>query len=444
MADRILEQEDLNIKRKSVMRSLQRLREDPPDISGSGRKGDTYRITDDEYEFNFDGHEFDIPKDQIASACAWYVEPNGLSRRQVCAKLWSYYSRDIDEEYLTRIFKCLKITKSSNGLAPHIIAEYSEEEVADFYMKIRKDKIDEKLSADDQWRLLYENERKKSLALNDFLNTFAEALESSDVPNFNWQMDSSREESDMVIVLSDWHVGMKHVGFNKDIYRSRIGALCQEIVDAFPKNVKRTHVLCLGDMLDGPLSNMRPEQHREQDIYHEKQVLWAARGIEQVIRTVDQLSKEVIGYGIGGNHGRVTPSYKEDPTRFADKMCYVLAEEMVDDLNISWTNWDGVLGTFLIRGTQILFMHGDRGTKSIKDLVWANRDPAASQFVVVKGHKHTPKGEEVKKDIWFFQNGCICGTDEYSSSHGHGGIPAQIMFEVRDSGPRLPYLLPVG
>ncbi len=447
IADLIIEQENINIKRKSVLRGLQRVRNSSPKIVGSGYKGDSYEIGVHEYEFNFGGVEFDIPKDQIAAACAWYVDPNGLTLSQVANKLWTFYKRDVDENFLKRILKCLGITKSSNGLAPHIVSEWDDEQVSEFFLKMRREKVEQKITEDTQYKALYEDERRKTLNAEKFLRRIRSEIQTGDLPEWDFPKDLPISmDRDLVLILSDWHVGQKSGAYNKDVYQERVENLCSQIAGYFMTSIKpvnNLHVLILGDMLDGPMSNMRPEQALEQDLYHEQQVLYASRGIARVIDVASsKINGNVTVEAIGGNHGRVGPSRKDDPTRFGDKMSYVLAEEM-SQTEAEWKLHSGVVGSFMCRSTQILFLHGDRGSGKPKDLVWANRNDQAKKFVVCSGHLHAVKAEEVDRDIYAFRGGCLCGTDDHAASLGYGNRAAQVMFEVYDDGPRMPIYLPV-
>jgi len=445
IADLILEQLDLNIKRKSILRGLQRSRS--PKIVGSGKRGDSYQINEDEYEFKFGDYSFDVPKEHIAAACAWYVEPNGLTTIQVCQKLWAYFKRDIDEDFLSRIFRCLKINKSSNGLAPHILSEWDEEEVSEFFLKVKREKVASKLDDNTQYKQLYEEELKKSLDLEEFLIEIRGLIPEYDKPLIEYPKPTDTAlDHDVVIILSDWHVGMKSKNFNKSIYARRLATLCAQIQYEFNTSLKKIrdiHILILGDMVDGPLANMRPEQAMAQDCHHEKQIILAARGIADVIDYVTPIAQgKVFMHGVGGNHGRFGEDRRDDPTRLADKMVYILAQEFALKTP-EWVVHSNVVGDFMCRSTQVLFLHGDRGAKKTKDLVWAHRRDNAKKFVVCSGHFHTVKAEEAEKDIYTFRGGCLCGTDEYASSLGYGCRPAQMMFRVYDDGPRLPLYLPV-
>lgn len=446
LADIIVENEDPDIKRDSVMRSLQRHRDNGPSLVGRGKRGDSYRVSEDQYIFTFKDHTFDIPREQIAAACAWYVNPNGLTTREVCQRLWSLYKRQIDEDYMSRVFRCLSITKSSSGMAPHIVAEWDEEEVTEFFLKMRRDKIIDGLDEDEQYEKLYQEELKKTLRVSRFLSSIKEHLQEPEVPEFNVQR-GAEPEADIGLVLTDWHVGQKHAGFDKDIYIDRIDQLADEIkfrLESYPGAIGGGQVFMLGDMLDGPLANMRPEQGLDQDLHHEEQVIYASKGMAKLIAAFDDLiDGDVKVQGLGGNHGRVGPNRNDDPTRFGDKMSYVLAKEMLSNRNIEWNIVSGMLGQSRCRNTQILYMHGDRGTGNAKDLIWANRDPDAQSFLVLAGHYHTMEAKQIAKDMYFFRSPAICGQDDYTAANGYDSTGGQLLFEVRDSGPLMPMLLPV-
>lgn len=459
IADIIMKEEAENIdaKRKSIMRRLQEARKkNRIDLIGTGNRGDSYHIDGDQYVFNFDGYVFDIPKNEVAALFRWYPDPWGNTQQELLTKMRNYFGRDLSPDFLSRVLKCLNLTKKSNPLAPHIIDEWNEEEIADYYLQIKSEKIEFNCEIDEseQWQKLYKREVQKNIDMRNLVNSVAKRITNDDLPVFyNPAPRNEREESaSMNLVLSDWHVG-KHIDlprnkFNKEVFRERTMRLVEEIrsnLSCNTRQIDEANIIILGDMLDGPMGTMHADQMLGQDLHHVDQVVWGARGLSVVIDAFYEMcgTEHVNIHSVGGNHGRVTASRDDDPTRFADQVMYAMANEMCRSRNINWVRHEDVFGSFITKNTQVFLSHGERTTKNMKDFVLINRDESVQDYVFCSGHYHYVAMEEVASHLMRIQGGCMCGVDGYAARNGVGSRAAQLMFEVRASGPRPIIYLPV-
>lgn len=442
LANLILAQEKLSVEKSTVKRAIRRYR-NKLDITGSGRRGDNYTLEDGQYIFDFDGYVWDMPLEEVAAICRWYPDPHGLTKDEVCTRLRNFFERDITPDFLDRVLRCIGLTKKSNPLAPHILDEWDEEQISDYYLQIKREKVELANVGKEasQWKKLYEEQVKLDLQTEAFLSRLAESVQN-DPPEFQKRkIDSSLESTSVVLMLSDWHVG-KTVNlptnkFNKDIFQDRIALLIQEIEEHFRSNTRpidEFHVVILGDMVDGPMGNMHDGQWVGQDLHHTEQVAWCAKALAYVLDAVSAILEVKISvHSVGGNHGRVSANRKDDELRFADQMMYVLAKEMTC-ADVDWHREDEVVGQFMIYDTKILLTHGERIGKE-KDLAWIHR-ANSNHFVVCTGHLHAPRWELTDNDVYLARGGSACGTDEFATRYGKGCRPAQVMFEVRKNGPR--------
>lgn len=419
------------------------------EYKGSGRSGDDFSYQNGVYTFTFSTdngeHVWDMPKEHIEAAYAWYVSKGGgHTAAEVCEKLWDYYKRSIDENYLSRVFKCLGITKSHSSGPLHIILDATEEEQTEFLTRIFKTKIDAKAKDESSiWRRLYEQSEENRLTEYEFVEKVIDHLEKSEVdfdfpaPNVIKTLPATSE----VIFLTDWHGGKafseSYGDFNADVAKARLKELTEKIITNLlsrPNPLKEVVYALGGDMTDGPLGNMHPDQGIHQDLIRTQQTLFIAQWCSYLIRSVDKVLPDGCArrmHGLGGNHGRVMPDRKEDPGRFGDLSAYYLLAEMIKDLDYNIVFSEKVLELIRVNNSAVVLSHGDRCTTKAHQLYMSMQlYKEYMDMVLLNGHFHGVLIEEEQKGVYHFQGGCLPGTDPFAAEHGKSNTPSQMMFEV--------------
>lgn len=429
------------------------------EFKGSGKSGDTFSYQDGVYTFTFtnDGeeHTWDMPKEHIEAAYSWYVSKGGgHTASEVCEKLWNYYKRSIDEDYLSRVFKCLGVTKSHTSGPLHIVLEADEEEQTQFLMRIFKTKIDAKAKDESAiWRRLYEQSEENRLTEYEFVEKLIEHVESTEV-DFEFpapEIIKTLPATTEVIFLTDWHGGKAfhepYGEFNADIGRARVKELTEKIIVNLlsrPNPLNEVVYALGGDMTDGVLGNMHPEQGIHQDLRRTEQTLFVTKGLEYVMRSVDKVVDcRCRIHGLGGNHGRTMPDRKEDPGRFGDLSAYYMLEHMIKDLDYTTVFSEKVLELIRVYNSAIVLSHGDRCTTKAHQLFMSMQlYKEYTDMVLLNGHYHGVLIEEEQQGVYHYQGGCLPGTDPYAAEHGKSNTPSQMMFEVcAEEGIQIPKVM---
>lgn len=441
--------------------------EDPPDEEGEdvqaesvqnpGRDGDTYHMDEEsrEYVFSFtNGRVIRLPFAVMQSVFEWYTKPRALQIRQTVRRLYRKYEIEITENDFRRLKLPLGLTKSSLPFAPHMYKEYSEEVLEARYLEVCESKLETKIreSESKHWYKKFEEEKKKTLSTEMFFERISEELPRLKIPDINpIPRDGSLSPTDILLVLSDWHVGKKvereFNQYNLDVYYEYLEELRRQIKDHFTANtrpVDNLYICSVGDLVDGVSGDMHPQQDRNQDIHGAKQVLHAGTGLSTIASFCSNLLPDAstrVEY-ISGNHDRVSKNRKGDPSRVAGEAVFYMARETCD-ADVEWNLHEQVVGEFRAGNTQVFLTHGDRSPKNFRKVIYARQDKDAKYYLVVSGHLHHLKIME-DLNMLLVQGGSLPGKSDYSVDQlGTGARASQAMLEIRKDGPRPLIWLPL-
>lgn len=160
-----------------------------------------------------------------------------------------------------RILRAFNITKGSAQFAPHMIEEYTEEELIDIALRVKENNILKRLEQD----IVRRNEKlvKDLTAENHALKSGTESLnelfkdffgKDLDIPSFKPNVLQTGEKV-LMIHLADLHIGAKvseHSMFGNQYGYDVIKGRLTSLVDNLPEDSYDLIVVnLLGDMLDG-------------------------------------------------------------------------------------------------------------------------------------------------------------------------------------------------
>lgn len=244
--------------------------------------------------------------------------------------------------------------------------------------------------------------------------------------------ENQKEENEIVILLSDWHVGNTHYGqFNQydiDIFLSRLDTLIKKIHLYLDKNpTKRVHIANLGDMISGIIhvsSRIQAEEHVV------KQIKIASEALAQLVSSVARRVEKVEFYNVIGNHGRVSADKNATASmdeNFEKLIAWHLELRLAEFENISiYEDIDGFIEAE-VNGTNVVFAHGDFDKKNnVSKISNLLRKPIDYVFL---GHTHNHY-TEMQMSTKVVVNPSMMGADDYSTQGRFGNHVAQTIVNV--------------
>jgi hypothetical protein len=406
---------------------------------------------------------FDIPFNQVQSMIEGYVySGKGLNQKQTCRMMFERYDRKLTHDYFKKILRALGVDKNSTPFAPHRFKTDSQNEQADDWREKQEAELEifERATAAEYWK-----KRAKQLAKDIFnVQTYLENLPKLDVVINASPLDAvtpqdPNREFKPIICLADWHGGkwveLDFNHFNMEILADRMRDFENRLVDQIYMHAKLGVVnepqwLVLGDMLDGPMGDMHPQQGIHQDIHNDEQVeavhLLLLHTILRVEKRIEKLvkhsgRKKSVG-AVPGNHGRSTRDRRDDPVRVIERVVYKWTASHMPDHE--WTLPEPAQDRYINlidpdKRYQITVWHGDEGPKDWRSILFHHRNLLVDHHLLVHGHLHRFEYTEDRHGVCVGV-GSPVGIEDYGHNQfAGGGRPQQllIMFE-KDRGFYIP------
>jgi len=247
-------------------------------------------------------------------------------------------------------------------------------------------------------------------------------------------------ENEMVICLSDLHIGQTFHSifgeYNSDIAAERLKKYIGYIKDyAKMFNVKKAHIISLGDQISGSIHRSVQVTNRENVI---EQIKLATELISSFIYECCKVFEIVQFYDVSGNHSRI--QRKED----------AIHDERLDDI-IGWTvslslshienfhymkhrNLDSGICDMNICGKTYIGVHGDYDSMTKNGV--SNLSAMLGFFPdgIFRGHMHYPAFNELN-GIKVIQSGSLPGAgDQHTVEMRLNGKPSQTICVMNRTG----------
>lgn len=250
---------------------------------------------------------------------------------------------------------------------------------------------------------------------------------------------SLHSNNDMIICLSDLHIGATYYGFDglydSSIAKERLEQYLSEIISIQENhNAENCVCLLLGDLISGSIHKTISVTNKENVI---EQVKLACEYISDFVYELGKHFKTVELRGVSGNHSRLEE--KEDALlgERLDTLILWFIKSMlknVENIFVIDEDIDDTLSTFFVRDKLYFAVHGDfdsTNDSSISKLIlWAKMTP----YCILCGHKHYPAMTDVS-GIKVVQSGSLGGSgDEYTRQKRLTGKPSQTVLVVNDNG----------
>ena len=391
----------------------------------------------------------EIPQEEIENWVQWYTDSGaGLPISEICRKTFQEHKWSPTESVLKSILKLLGVSKGSPPLAPHILENSTTEEAVENWREIAQSEIETKFKATEAkyWKGLYEKTKHKLIRVDTLVKSAIDKLDM--LPEVHLTAPPYRRPNGAlepcvpILMICDWHVGMKDLDFSYDILEKRLDMLLKELEEwmhTYRRPFEEFHIAVAGDIIDGAVE-LRSGHNLEQDLHGAEQIAQASRLLAKVICWLEESAgAPVVVHTVTGNHGRASKSRKEDPERLCESICYVLAEQMTKEA--TWHRHTNPVGMWKVFDTTCLVTHGDRTPRDLKKLAWSYS--ASGPTMILSGHKHHMSILQ-ERDIFLVAGGSLCGTTGYAKDQlGVAAPPSQTLVEVRKSGPRPGWYIPL-
>lgn len=243
-------------------------------------------------------------------------------------------------------------------------------------------------------------------------------------------------DADMIICLSDLHIGQDTGSYNSDVAKERLDEYLTQLIKIQKRNsAKSAYVLLMGDMISGNIHLTVQLQNRENAV---EQVVKASELVSDFLYELSKHFENVFVNSVSGNHSRI--NLKENVLRNErlDSLIpwYLKAKlEHIDNIIfIDEFNYDPTIGSIEVRGKEYLVVHGDFDSfdqSGVAKLVLMIGHTVEGIFY---GHLHNNSYQNIS-NIKIIRSGSLCGTgDDYTVSKRISGNPEQMAVVVDDGG----------
>ncbi len=276
------------------------------------------------------------------------------------------------------------------------------------------------------------------------LETTVEKLEDmlSSISNeryFNYSPTIEVSDNDMIVCLSDLHLGATYYGFDgvydSEIAKERLNKYLNEII-----KIQKTHgsencyIQILGDSVSGSIHKSISVTNKENVV---EQIKLACEYVSDFVYELGKYFNHVEVHSVSGNHSRIEK--KEDAllSERLDALVPWFVKSMlanVKNITVIDDEIDDTISTFFVRDKLYFGVHGDFDATSdaaiAKLALWAKMTP----YCVLCGHRHYPAMTDIS-GIKVIQSGSLGGSgDDYTRQKRLTGRPSQTVLVVNEKG----------
>lgn len=274
----------------------------------------------------------------------------------------------------------------------------------------------------------FQDQRREWKKLNDYdarhehlKNEFIREIRESDNVELNFNLrDYTPSDKDGVLLLSDWHVGLKVDNYwNKydinEFYR-RIEKLTNKIIEYGRfHNINKLHIFGLGDFVHG-LIHVSARVSTEEDVVTQTKIASAA--LAQIMAKLSNEFKSIEFYMVSGNHARVSPNKSDsiEKENFEEFIMWYLEAKLAkfSNIKLNENKFDEGIIVADVLGHTCLGVHGDKDkiTNVAQNLSLMLKTVPEYIFTADKHHLEENEVHGIEVVI----NRCLGGVDEYAKN----------------------------
>ena len=348
------------------------------------------------------------------------------------------YSSDVARRMMYGSRKTLELVdKEMERLS--VTAQTSESDV-----KIRELKAERQKMFDQRREL---NKIERDIARQEYIDSrlieAAESLSETIGPLFGEAMyaDNEIENSEAVLVFSDWHYGMvvENV-FNKydtDICKDRVQAVVNNAINRIKVHkCNALHLILLGDAFHGAIHTSVRVASEELVV---DQIMQVSEIIAQAINALSMFVPNVYVYTTYGNHGRVVSNKKDNihKDNLERIVGWWLKQRLKDNERVTMMPDSGTEFVFVNAcGHDICAVHGDldsvRTSPRLLTTLFFKEYQKNIECIILGDKHHRESFEEL--GVVSMICGALCGSDDYANEKRLFSKPNQLLLIFDENG----------
>ena len=356
------------------------------------------------------------------------------------AYLMNFYYRNDESEYRTSSAYRKPYEQAKKFYESGVFNKFSEDEYLNKLVASKRDAEREKVRLRDE-RRAWNKQNYADARAEDVLDKLSDSLVSIGNIQFpNHQVDAFTSDNDMVVLLSDLHIGAtfdnRFGRYNTDIAVERMSELLSNVLELQKMhNSGNCYVLSLGDQISGIIHKTIQVTNRENVI---EQIKIATELIANFCYKLSQHFNNVNLISVSGNHSRLT--HNKDNAMHDDRLDDLISWAVglslynVENFHVIENDIDTSIALFNIRGKSYVATHGDYDgfTKGdVQKLIATIREFPEAWFT---GHLHTIAVDEVN-EIKMIRGGSLAGSgDDYTVEKRLTGKASQLVCVIDDNG----------
>lgn len=320
-----------------------------------------------------------------------------------------------------------------------VAAQASESDV-----KIRELKAERQKMFDQRREL---NKIERDIARQEYIDSklieAAESLSETVGPLFGEAMydDGDIENSEAVLVFSDWHYGMvvENV-FNKydtDICKERVQAVVNNAINRIRiHKCNALHLILLGDAFHGAIHTSVRVASEELVV---DQIMQVSEIIAQAINALSMFVPNVYVYTTYGNHGRVVSNKKDNihKDNLERIVGWWLKQRLKDNERVTMMPDSGTEFVFVNAcGHDICAVHGDldsvRTSPRLLTTLFFKEYQKNIECIILGDKHHRESFEEL--GVVSMICGALCGSDDYANEKRLFSKPNQLLLIFDENG----------
>lgn len=256
---------------------------------------------------------------------------------------------------------------------------------------------------------------------------------------FNYSSNIETSDNDMIVCLSDLHIGATYYGFDgvydSEIAKERLNKYLNEIIEIQKINrSENCYIQILGDSVSGSIHKSISVTNKENVV---EQIKLVCEYVSDFVYELGKYFKHVEVHSVSGNHSRIE---KKEDALLAERLDALVpwfVKSMlanVNNITVIDDEIDDTISTYFVRDKLYFGVHGDFDSTSdsaiAKLALWAKMTP----YCVLCGHKHYPAMTDVS-GIKVIQSGSLGGSgDDYTRQKRLTGRPSQTVLVVNEKG----------
>lgn len=298
-------------------------------------------------------------------------------------------------------------------------------------LRLEKEELKKERQKLSDERVDYQRSLREEARRESFLEVIERAMSKEVQPLSYVPSPVIESEDDMIICLSDLHVGIEVQNFwnsyNQDILRERLRKYLDEIKSIQQVHkCKRCDLVLGGDNISGIIHPNLRLQNNENVV---EQIKTATVLIGEFIAALLVIFEEVKVHSVSGNHSRISPN-KEDhlkgeeldaliPFCLKIQFAYNPKVEICEDGYL-----DNSINSFVTRGEKWFYIvHGDKDNPSSVTQKLTMMTGVKPDGIIMHHRHHN--AFDTQYGVKIIQVGCVVGTDDHCVDLRISGEPEQ-------------------